>query len=289
MIQEQLDNINMYLTACTWRMTSLEPESCSSRVHVLDLCFPAYGGVRLPVQAWAPPFLPVCVWKIHKKLGTFFQSVIRNYYQELTDKSFLSPEILEILLWYAMGRPGHMWKPGCRLPRTSVLREDCPRRSGLGSWLSSAPGSGSRSWRGCPRRPILGLDSNIFGPGQWLPLVERLPPPASLGSWFHIFGPRRPWGLDSVFSAPARDYDPYDPCIRLSLAPLGSFSTFKKLLRHLTTFSATLFWHTFNWRVFLAQLFLDFLTGCHLTKFFPKLLTKFPVQIWLAGISRDFL
>ena len=44
-----------------------------------------------------------------------------------------------------------------------------PTGHGLDS-ASSAPGSGSRSWRGCPRRPILGLDrgSRKIWQIQWL-------------------------------------------------------------------------------------------------------------------------
>ena len=54
---------------------------------------------------------------------------------------------------------------------------------------SSAPGSGSRSWRGCPRRPILGLDSTSSAPG--------------IGSRSCRGCPRRPvLGLDSTSSAP---------------------------------------------------------------------------------------
>ena len=81
----------------------------------------------------------------------------------------------------------------------------------LGSWFHVFGPGQWLSLRGCPRRPMLGLDSSSSAPGSgsrtevapagqsWVliphlrpravALAQRLPPPANLGSWFHIFGP----------------------------------------------------------------------------------------------------
>ena len=141
---------------------------------------------------------------------------------------------------------------------------------GLNS-TSSAPGSGSRSRRGCPRRPILGLDSTSLTPGS--------------GSRSCRGCPRRPsLGLDSTSSGRSST-----PCPTPSAhCWLGSWTPWRQ---HID--SASFCDDEFNdvndifGFIFFASLLVTFeLTSFKLTRFLTSVIFD---EFWLTSFSRDFL